>query len=151
MIATRDAAADADADGAPKPPPDALDAAPEADAPDPPDGAAPCAYLDDPRILHCADAYEYARVWTDVGDPVACPPFVLFRGLRYADLHAAAAAQGCDPMCLYRPGISVSYLHCGSRNGYIVYQATACPDVYEFAEGLYLSVEAHEAAHPCPP
>jgi hypothetical protein len=114
------------------------------------DGGVACSYLDDPIIVACAPRFEYARVWTDTSNPAACPPYTTFRSNTYADPIEATCAQGCNPACIYRATLSVSFLFCGRRSGYIVYRAANCADVYEFAEGLYPSVEAHAEANPCP-
>jgi hypothetical protein len=114
------------------------------------DGGVACSYLDDPVIVSCAPRFEYARVWTDTSNPAACPPYTTFRSNTYADPVEATCAQGCNPSCIYRASMSVSFLFCGRRSGYIVYRADNCADVYEFAEGLYPSVEAHAEANPCP-
>ena len=67
-------------------------------------------------------------------------------------LRDAVMDQSCDATCTWVPSMSVSFLHCGQRNGYIVYRgAMGCRDLYEFSDGLYESFEQWQDANPCPP
>lgn len=114
-----------------------------------------CSYLDlSIWIVSCDGGYRYLREWTafEGGTVEECPPYYTLGPDRYGDLDAALASDRCDRDCLARAAMSVSYLRCGRRSGYIIYRSDGpeCPELYEFPEGIYESFEEYDAAHPCP-
>lgn len=116
-----------------------------------PDAA--CDYLDlDIVIVRCGGELRYVRTFRDLADTPGCPPYVRVQGsdVEYPDTDAAFSREDCDPSCVWRAGTSVSWLRCGRRSGYIVYRADGCDDLYEMPEGLFQSLQEHDAAHPCP-
>lgn len=115
------------------------------------DGGQPCDYLDlNLNIVLCPGGYEYLRGFEDLNQNPACAPYWELRGNSYATSQAAIAGEGCGATCVYQASTSVSLIDpCGRRNGYIIYTASGCPDLYEFAEGLFPSVEAWEAQLNC--
>lgn len=119
------------------------------------DTGAACSYLDlGIWIVECEGGYRYLREWTEFGGapPESCPTYYTLGPDRFDDAESALASGGCDPDCLAAATTSVSYLRCGRRSGYIIYRSDSpeCPELYEFAEGIYESFEAYEEAHPCP-
>jgi hypothetical protein len=129
---------------------DASDSAPvDADASE----TTSCDYVDlDDVLVKCGGKYALLGYF-DV-DPAAasCPPYWGFGGKtpHYATKDAAIAGQGCDATCVWTFATAVTRLYCGHKDGYETLKASGCPDVYRFAEGYYESVEAHDAANPCP-
>lgn len=126
-----------------------LDAAPadlgEADA-----GACNDTVLDS-VILECPSGYEYARVVGTRPVQRGCPDEILLSGTRYPDLPSAIAGAACNQSCVWRASMSVSFVdHCNRRNGYIIFRARGCDDLYEFSNGLFPSVMAWTQATPCP-
>lgn len=118
-------------------------------------GADPsCNYIDlDIFIVGCAQSdggsgFEYMRRWVDT-ERSSCTPYFTLDGSQYATQEAALDGEMCNAACIWRAATSVSYLHCGVRNGYIIFRADGCDDVYEFDDGLYDSAEAYERNHPC--
>ncbi len=115
-----------------------------------PDSGA-CNYiLLDAVIVDCGGTYRYARVLRDQNS--ICPDVVELNGQRYPDIRSAIGGEGCNSSCIYQAGTSVSFIdHCGRRNGYIIYRASGmnCPELFEFSNGLYLSVSDWEANTPC--
>ena len=81
-----------------------------------------------------------------------CPEFYVMAGQRYPSAQAALQAQSCDMTCRWAPFMSVSMLHCGQRTGYIQWTSPTptCEPIFEFAQGVYPSVERWQMAHPCP-
>lgn len=127
-----------------------------ADAPDAVDTTADvggCDYLDlDIWIVRCDGGYAYARTFTDLGGRDSCPPYTTVGTSRFPDAPDAYAALDCDPQCEWRAASSVSAMCVdGRRTGWIEYRAIeeACAPVFEFAEGLYPSVEAWNAETNC--
>jgi len=149
-----DAGSPADA-GAPADAGSPSDAAADVDAGGPtgPDAGACNHVAVDDVVVSCGGAYRFvSRFVSDVGG-AACPPFYGFSpdGPRFDDVASAIASDAtCDASCQYRFAMSVTRLYCGRRTGYEVLTATGCPDLVRFAEGYYPSVEAHDAARPCP-
>ena len=118
-------------------------------------GASTCRYdLGEMHIVLCGGAPTYLSELVDFADR-SCPPRYVLGGTTYGSLSDALTGEGCSDQCLYRAAMSVSFIdHCGRRNGYIVFRAPdpgACPDVYEFFNGLFPSVEAWERDTPCGP
>ena len=128
----------------------AADAAPAVDA-GPWDGGAGCDFLDlQVCIVQCPSGFEYLREFSDVNMTAGCAPFSMLLGNRYATTPAAIQGEGCSSQCLYKASTSVSFVdHCNHRNGYIIFRAAGCPDLYEFSNGLFPSREAWEAATHC--
>lgn len=128
----------------------AADAAPAVDA-GPWDGGAACDFLDlQVCIVQCPSGFEYLREFSDVNMTAGCAPFSMLLGNRYATTPAAIQGEGCSSQCLYKASTSVSFIdHCNHRNGYIIFRAAGCPDLYEFSNGLFPSREAWEAATHC--
>jgi hypothetical protein len=118
-----------------------------------PDGGG-CDYLDfDIWIGICAGTDRYIRRFQNVaGTTTGCPDFYRIGTTRYESLADALTAQSCDPGCLRAVATSVTLLRCGVRTGYIVFEDREmdCEPVYETPDGLFPSVEAWNAAHPCP-
>ena len=116
-----------------------------------------CEFIDlDIRILICGDGYTYMRDWSDpLNLSGACVPYFTLDGdeTQYATEDEALNASGCATDCQYMPAISVSWLYCGRRSGYIIFSAASeeCGDLYEMPEGIYRSIEEYEAANPCEP
>jgi hypothetical protein len=103
-------------------------------------------------LLRCDGVYRYAGTFRDVADKPECAPFVRLSGVEgeWSDVDAAVTANACDEECRWRFANSFSLLRCGVRTGYIELQHDTCGALFEFAEGLYPSVEAWERANPCP-
>ena len=131
---------------------------PDASASDsgPPVDAGPdCEYVAvDEVIVRCDGDFTFVSHFTST--VAGCDPS--FYGFDPRDTHFASSAEAiasdpnCDAGCEWHFATSVSRIYCGHRDGYEVLRADGdgCPDVYRFAEGWYESVEAHDAAHPCP-
>ncbi|MBK6690159.1 MAG: hypothetical protein IPG45_37185 [Deltaproteobacteria bacterium] len=156
-------AADAGADGGPDATPDAgpadadapdaddLDAGPDA-GPDAGDaGPLPCDYLDlQINLVQCPGGFQYLRGFEDLNGNPNCPPYWELGGNQYSTAPAAVSGQGCNSACIYQASTSVSLIDpCGRRNGYIIFTANGCPDIYEFSDGIFPSVEAWEAQLNC--
>lgn len=159
--------ADTGADGGPDATPDAavldaaapdadnldagLDAGPDA-GPDAGDaGPLPCDYLDlQINLVQCPGGFQYLRGFEDLNGNPNCPPYWELGGNQYSSSAAAVSGQGCNSACIYQASTSVSLIDpCGRRNGYIIFTANGCPDIYEFADGIFPSVEAWEAQLNC--
>lgn len=129
---------------------DASDSAPvDADASE----TTSCDYVDlDDVLVKCSGKYALLGYFDVDPASASCPPFWGFGGKtpHYATKDAAIAGQGCDATCVWTFATAVTRLYCGHKDGYETLKASGCPDVYRFAEGYYESVEAHDAAHPCP-
>lgn len=129
------------------------DAGPASDAPTSDAGPSPdtgCTYLDEPYIVYCVDTYEYVRAWTSIDGP-SCPPYATGTdGARYDTLPEAIAGSACEDACVWRAGTSVSLVRCGHRSGYIEFVADGCASVFETPDGIFQSIEAWDAAFPCP-
>ncbi|MCB9507930.1 MAG: hypothetical protein H6698_05645 [Myxococcales bacterium] len=126
---------------------------PDTDAPDSTDAGPSCDYLDlELVIVRCGEAFRYVRTFTDLGGSVDCPAYVRVGGsdVAYPDVDAALAGEGCDASCQWVASTSVTWLRCGHRSGYIVFQADGCGPLYEMPEGLFTSIEAYDQAYPCP-
>lgn len=146
-----------DADGPDAAAPDAADVGP-ADAGPTDTGASDatasdaggCDYVNFSEcVVDCNGTFTYAREFRDTNG--RCPPFVRLNGTDYPDVRAAIAAESCSGACLYKAFQSVSFIdHCNRRNGYIVYTAANCPDLFEFSNGFFTSVADWEMATPCP-
>lgn len=113
-----------------------------------------CMYFDfDVSYVRCGEFNMYSLLRKledrDLG-PEACPVYYTLKGKEYPTAAAALAAEQCDASCQYTASMSVTFLHCERRNGYIKFTADGCPDIYEFAEGVYPSVELWRMANPCP-
>jgi hypothetical protein len=113
-----------------------------------------CMYIDfDVSYVRCGEFNMYSLLRKledrDLG-AVACPVYYTLKGKEYPTAAAALAAEQCDASCQYTATMSVTFLHCERRNGYIKFTADGCPDIYEFAEGVYPSVELWRMANPCP-
>lgn len=124
-----------------------------ADAPVPPFDGGACEYTGlDEVIVLCRDAYTFVSRIGVFPASAECPEFYVVGTDtdRYASTAEAIAGESCDPTCQWRFSMSVSRVYCGVRSGYESLRAEGCPDVYRFSEGYYPSVEAHDAAHPCP-
>ncbi|MFO0722332.1 MAG: hypothetical protein U1E65_01030 [Myxococcota bacterium] len=115
------------------------------------DGGAACDYIDVMvAIVSCPGGYEYVREFVDTNQNPACAGFSMLFGNRYPTTLDAIHGEGCSDTCVYRASMSVSFIDpCGHRNGYIVFAAPSCPDLYEFAEGLFPSRAAWEEALHC--
>jgi hypothetical protein len=120
-----------------------------------PDTSVDCNYLDlGISIVSCGDGHSYLREWTDLdGNTRACPAYYTISGdtSSWGTAAEALASQSCDDSCMYVASTSVSWVRCGRRGGYIVYRADGrdCGELYELPEGLFPSIEAYNAAHPC--
>jgi hypothetical protein len=116
-------------------------------------GGPSCDYFElDTAIVACGDDYRYLRVFRDTIEAPGCPDFVRIGAspTEYPDAVAAIAGEGCSDTCIWGPATSVTWLRCGRRSGYIVFRSPACNDLYEMPEGIFASLEDHDAAHPCP-
>lgn len=115
--------------------------------------ATACEYIDlDIWIVRCDGQFAYARTFTDLGGRPECPPYTTLGDGTYSDAAAAYAELSCDPQCEWRAAMSVSAMCVdGRRTGWIEYRGTegACEPVFEFAEGLFPSVEAWNAETNC--
>lgn len=113
---------------------------------------AACSYVAvDEVVVLCGADYVFVSHFTS--DAPRCPPFYAFDpdGAHFPNTAAAIASDAtCDASCEWHFATSVTRLYCGHRTGYETLSATGCADVYRFAEGYYPSVEAHDAANPCP-
>jgi hypothetical protein len=124
-------------------------AAPTTDA-----GVAACGYVAvDEVVVRCGTDIVFVSHFTS--DVAGCAPFYAFdpAGAHFADTASAIASDAtCDATCEWHFATSVSRIYCGHRDGYEVLSATGagCADLYRFAEGYFPSVEAHDAAYPCP-
>lgn len=124
-------------------------AAPTTDA-----GVAACGYVAvDEVVVRCGTDIVFVSHFTS--DMAGCAPFYAFdpAGAHFADTASAIASDAtCDATCEWHFATSVSRIYCGHRDGYEVLSATGagCADLYRFAEGYFLSVEAHDTAYPCP-
>lgn len=130
---------------------DLLDAGPDA-GPDAGDaGPLPCDYLDlQINLVQCPGGFQYLRGFEDLNANPNCPPYWELGGNQYSSAAAAVSGQGCNSACIYQASTSVSLIDpCGRRNGYIIFTANGCPDIYEFADGIFPSVEAWEAQLNC--
>jgi hypothetical protein len=113
-----------------------------------------CMYLDlDVRYVSCGQPAMYSLLRKledpDLGADI-CPEYYTLKGMRYPTPEAAMAAQQCDTSCQYVASMSVSFLHCEQRNGYIKFSADGCDDILEFDGGIYDSLEQWRMSHPCP-
>ena len=122
-------------------------------APPTPDPA--CGYIDLViDIIQCRATYGYLHGWTPASPRDDCPAYYTIRGQRghFGSAAEAAAAANCSLDCQWSPSMSVSWLRCGRRSGYIIFETPepTCGALYEFPEGIFPSVEAYERAHPCP-
>ncbi len=120
------------------------------------DAASMCEYypLDD-VLVRCGDRYALVSRIGVVPASDACPDYYGVEGDadQYETADAAIAGESCDGACRWRAGTSVTRLYCGVRSGFIRFTtdtAGCTTDLYQFPEGYYESVEAHDAAHPCP-
>ena len=117
-------------------------------------GAAMCGYVGvDDVVVSCGGEYRFVSRFIDGEGSPDCPEFYGFSpdGARFDGFDAAIASDPtCDATCVYRFATSVTRLYCGRRTGYETLAAAGCPELYRFAEGYFSSVEAHDAAHPCP-
>lgn len=124
-----------------------VDAAPAIDS-----DVARCDYVAvDEVIVQCDGRYTFVNHFTSTVP--GCPPFYGFTpdGPHFDSFAAVIASDAtCDATCEWHFATSVSRIYCGHRDGYEVLAAEGCADVYRFAEGYFASVEAHDAAHPCP-
>jgi hypothetical protein len=123
---------------------------PSSPTPAPLDATPSCLYtaIDD-RLVVCPGGYRYVSLFRDPG-AVGCPDYWEVDGQRAATMADAITAAGCGATCLYAATQSVSFIdHCGRRNGYIVFTAPSCPDVYEFSSGYYRSVDDWERETSC--
>jgi hypothetical protein len=111
-----------------------------------------CGYVDvDDVVVMCDGKYVMLGYFNVVPGSSSCPPYWAFPGKSgHPTKEDAIAAAGCSAMCIYKFSTSVTRLYCGKKTGYEVLRATDCADLYRFAEGYYASVEAHDAANPCP-
>lgn len=130
------------------------DMAQDMDAPDLPPRDPRCMYLDyDVYYVKCGqlDMHKLLRKMEDrdLGEQL-CPVYYTLNGMEYATAEQAIRANQCDGACQYVATMSVSLLHCERRTGYIKWTADSCPDIYEFSEGVYYSVEQWRMANPCP-
>lgn len=142
---TTDTSSDTTTDAAPDTSSDTTsDAAPDAS----------CAYSEiDTRIASCGDGYVYLGLFRDIGETGGdCPDYWQARtdDGQHATPEAAASAAACDATCVWQAAMSVSWLRCGVRSGYIRFDSATCDSLYEMPEGLFTSLEAHDQAHPCP-
>lgn len=117
-----------------------------------PAGDAGCDYIDlDAFIVKCSSGFRYAYRFVDTNQ--SCAEYFQLGAFSGSTLLEVIEAAECDPSCQYAPATSVSFIDpCDRRNGYIVFRAAddeQCPPVYEFAEGLFSSVEAWEQALNC--
>lgn len=136
-----------------------MDSGPPADSGAPFDGGASDAgicpeTLLDSVIVDCSGAYAYARIFGTRPMQAGCPDFVRLLGTRYPDISSALTGENCNTNCIWQAFQSVSFIdHCNRRNGYIVFRTRSsgsCPDLYEFSNGIFLSVAAWTMATPCP-
>lgn len=116
-----------------------------------------CMYLDlDVLYYQCGDQGDYSllRKFEDVDlGEARCPVYYTLKGTRYETAAQALQDKQCATSCAYKASMSVTFLHCEQRNGYIQWTAgddAACPPIFEFAEGVYPSVERWKMANPCP-
>jgi hypothetical protein len=124
------------------------------DAPDLPPRDPRCMYLDyDVYYVKCGplEMHKLLRKMEDrdLGEQL-CPVYYTLNGMEYATAQQAISANQCNGACQYVATMSVSLLHCERRTGYIKWTADSCPDIYEFPEGVYYSVEQWRMANPCP-
>lgn len=136
-----------------------VDAFTAVDAPsDAPTSDAPsmCEYypLDD-VLVRCGSRYAFVSRIGVVPASDACPDYYAVEGDtdRYETADAAITGESCDGSCRWRAAMSVSRIYCGMRSGYIRFTtdtAGCSPNLYQFPDGYYESVEAHDAANPCP-
>ena len=58
----------------------------------------------------------------------------------------ALVCERSFPGCTFMPQIAVQFVRCGHRNEYTKYgRADGCPELYDYAEGTFLSPDAWEA------
>lgn len=130
------------------------DMAQDMDSPDLPPRDPSCMYLDlDVYYVKCGqlEMHKLLRKMEDrdLGEQL-CPVYYTLNGMEYATAEQAISANQCEGACQYVATMSVSLLHCERRTGYIKWTADSCPDIYEFPEGVYYSVEQWRMANPCP-
>jgi hypothetical protein len=126
---------------------------PAGDAALPPDADGGCSPVEiDNALVRCDGSFRMVSFFQDTVDRSACADFVQVAGSpdRWPDVDAAVAALNCEAECRWVMAMSVSLVRCGRRTGYIEFRSETCGSVFEFAEGLYPSVEAWEEANPCP-
>ncbi|MCK6550277.1 hypothetical protein L6R52_30860 [Myxococcota bacterium] len=103
----------------------------------------------DDRLVVCPGGYRYVSLFRDPG-AIGCPDYWEVDGRRAMTMADAITAASCSAACLYQATQSVSFIdHCGRRNGYIVFTAPSCPDVYEFSNGYYRSVAEWQSETSC--
>lgn len=115
---------------------------------------AACTYTAvDEVIVLCGLDYVFVSHFTS--GVHGCPAFYAFDpdGAHFTDTASAIASDAtCDATCEWHFATSVSRIWCGHRSGFETLTATGagCADIYRFPEGYFPSVEAHDAAVPCP-
>lgn len=112
-----------------------------------------CMYIDLEAFYYkCGEDYLMLRIFEDLdlGEP-RCPVYYGLGQQRFNDVQSALASRSCDQTCSYAPAMSVSFVHCERRNGYIEWRAAGegCAPIFEFAEGIYPSFERWKMANPC--
>lgn len=119
-----------------------------------PEASPGCTYANvDEKLAECGGFYKLVLQFTRQSGPATCvSQYWVVQGEtgQHASAAAAAAAGGCDGQCIWSKAISVTMLHCGQKTGFIRWDATGCPSLFEFPGGWYPSVADFEAANPCP-
>lgn len=111
-----------------------------------------CMYIDLDVVYHkCGEDYRQLRKFEDVDlGAERCPEYYILGQQRFEDAASALASLSCELTCSYAPAMSVSFVHCERRNGYIEWRAAeGCEPIFEFAEGIYPSFDRWKMAHPC--
>ena len=108
-------------------------------------------------VSDCGGAPTYVREIAAFsesgGTDEDCPRFFLVGAdpTHYATLEEAIASASCDAECVRWPATSVSFEHCGFRDGYITFEDPEedCDEIYETTDGLLTSIEEY-MNRPCP-
>lgn len=111
-----------------------------------------CMYIDlDVSYHKCGEDYRLLHKFEDVDlGAERCPEYYTLGQNRFEDAASALASLSCEQTCSYTPAMSVSFVHCERRNGYIEWRAAeGCDPIFEFAEGIYPSFERWKMANPC--
>jgi hypothetical protein len=119
-----------------------------------PEASPGCTYANvDEKLAECGGFYKLILQYTKQSGPGTCvSQYWVVKGEtgQHASAAAAAAAGGCDGQCIWSKAMAVTMLRCGQKTGFIRWDATGCPSLFEFPGGWYPSVADFEAANPCP-